>query len=242
MIARLYEILLREYGPQGWWPLTSMAGRPGFDDRGYHPGIFSWPRTPAQRFEIAMGAVLTQNTTWNNAEKALASLARAGVSTPTAVLGCTVARLASLVRSSGYHNQKARALRVLAGHFEGPPRLGARRPPDREELLGLWGIGEETADSILLYAFSRPVFVVDAYTRRVLVRIGLISGNERYAAIQAVFHEALPARPALFNEYHALIVAHAKARCRARPSCVDCPVPRCRERSRARTARGRTRS
>jgi endonuclease-3 related protein len=146
------------------------------------------------------------------------------------------------VRSSGYHNQKARALRGLAGFFEGPPRLRAGRPPVRGELLGLWGIGEETADSILLYAFSQPVFVVDAYTRRVLARIGLIRGTERYAAIQAAFHEELPAEPALFNEYHALIVAHAKAHCRARPSCGDCPVPRCRERSRASAVRRRVRS
>lgn len=226
VIARLYDILLREYGPQGWWPLTSMAGRPGFDDRGYHPGIFSCPRTPAQRFEIAMGAVLTQNTAWSNAEKALASLLGAGVSTPGAVLGCTAARLASLARSSGYHNQKARALRALAGCFEGPPRLHAGRPPHRGELLGLWGIGEETADSILLYAFSRPVFVVDAYTRRVLARIGLIRGTERYAAIQAIFHKALPAEAALFNEYHALIVAHAKEVCRPRPRCAGCCLRR----------------
>ncbi|MCX7038886.1 MAG: helix-hairpin-helix domain-containing protein [Spirochaetes bacterium] len=227
MIARLYPLLLRAYGPQGWWPLASMAGHRGFDSRGYHPGSFSFPRTPAQRFEIAVGAVLTQNTSWGNVEKALAALASAGVRTPADLLGCTGERLAGLVRSSGYHNQKARTLRVLSVFFQAPASLRAASPPARDELLSLRGIGEETADSILLYAFGRPVFIVDAYTRRLLQRIGVIGGRESCREIQALFSDALPRAHELFNEYHALIVAHAKARCRARPVCEGCPVPRC---------------
>lgn len=231
MIASLYPLLLRTYGPQGWWPLTSMAGRRGFDDRGYHPGSFSYPRTPGQRFEIAVGAVLTQNTAWANVEKALAALHSAGVRTPRAVLDSTVERVAGLARSSGYHNQKAKTLRVLSELFQTSARRRAAGWPDRDELLSLRGIGDETADSILLYAFGRPVFVVDAYTRRVLQRIGTIEGKESYREIQALFHDALTTDPEVFNEYHALIVAHAKARCRARQACEGCPVPRCRSRT-----------
>jgi endonuclease III related protein len=232
VIRRLYGVLLREYGPQGWWPLTSLAGRPGFDGRGYHPGVFSYPRAPAQRFEIVVGAVLTQNTAWANVEKALASLSAAGVRTPGHLLSRAPARLSALVRSSGYHNQKARTLRVVARFFHPPGRLRAGKAPGRDELLALRGIGEETADSILLYAFGEPVFVVDAYTRRLLSRLGIAGGGERYGAIQEIFHRALPRDPVLFGEYHALIVAHAKARCRVRPLCGSCPVPRCPARGR----------
>jgi endonuclease III related protein len=227
VIGRLYGTLLREYGPQGWWPLTSLAGRPGFDSRGYHPGQGLYAHTPGQRFEIALGAVLTQNTAWSNVEKALRSLFAAGVRSPKAVLGCTQDGLAALVRSSGYHNQKARTLRVLAGFFEAPARLRAGRPPGRDDLLALRGIGEETADSIALYAFGQPVFVVDAYTRRVLARLGIAMEGDGTGAIQRIFHEALPADPELFGEYHALIVAHARAHCRSRPLCAGCPVRRC---------------
>jgi len=231
VIAQLYPLLLGAYGPQGWWPLTSMAGRRGFDSRGYHPGGFSFPLAPGQRFEIAVGAVLTQNTSWGNAEKALAALFSASeVRAPRDLLACSVERLAGLVRSSGYHNQKARTLRVLSEFFQAPANLRASSPPARDELLSLRGIGEETADSILLYAFSQPVFVVDAYTRRLLQRIGAIGGRESYREIQALFHDALPQEHELFNEYHALIVAHAKARCRAQPACEGCPVLRCRAR------------
>lgn len=227
MIRLLYRVLLREYGPQGWWPLASLAGRPGFDARGYHPGDPSYPRTPAQRFEVAVGAVLTQHTAWANVEKALASLAAAGVRTPRDVLARTPARLARLVRSSGSHNQKARTLRVIARFFSVPGRLRADSAPTRDELLALRGIGEETADSILLYAFARPVFVVDAYARRLLSRLGVVGGTERTATIQEVLLRTLPRDPAQLAEYHALLVAHAKARCRKRPLCAGCPVPRC---------------
>jgi endonuclease-3 related protein len=227
VIARLFEVLLAAYGAQGWWPLISRADCRGFDGQGYHPNAHPWPRTTAQRFEIAMGAVLTQNTSWTNAEKALAELFAAGVRTPGDVLSCSVVRLAGLVRSSGYHNQKSSTLKALAGFFSAARGLHAGNPPRREELLALRGVGSETADSIMLYAFGSPVFVVDAYTRRLLSRVGIGGGGEGYGEIQALFHRALPADPVLFGEYHALIVAHAKARCRARPLCEGCPVTRC---------------
>ncbi len=222
-IRGLYGILLSAYGPQGWWPSAWRAGRRGFDARGYHPGRFDLPRGAEGRFEIAMGAVLTQNTAWTNVEKAMDRLKAAGVTSAEAVQGTPVRRLASLIRASGYYNQKAKKLKAIAALFVGH-RGGA---PSRETLLSVWGVGEETADSILLYAYARPVFVVDAYARRLLQRLAVISGGERYGEIQRIFHEALPPRSELFNEYHALIVEHAKRRCRAKPLCAGCPVTVC---------------
>lgn len=226
----LRDALLDAYGPQGWWPLASMAGRRGFDGRGYHPGTHAWPRTPLQRFEIAVGAVLTQNTAWTNVEKALSSLAAAGVRLPADILALPQADLAVLIRSAGYHNQKARSLAALAEFFRPPRALHAQCAPRREVLLSVRGVGQETADSILLYAFGEPFFVVDAYTRRLLSRIGVIEGGERYGEIQDLFHRSLPRDAALYGELHALIVRHAKVRCRTRPSCQGCPVSRCRAR------------
>jgi endonuclease-3 related protein len=223
----LYEQILGAYGRRGWWPIPGSAGRRGFDSLGYHPGDFRAPRLPAGRFEVIMGAVLTQNTAWTNAAAALARLRDAGVRRPADVLALTPRRLAGLIRSSGYFNQKAKKLKAIASLFSGPGALTPAGAPSRETLLSEWGIGPETADSILLYAFQMPVFVIDAYTRRVLSRIGLIEGGESYDEIQALFHASMERNPALYNEYHALIVQHAKRLCRARPECAPCPVKRC---------------
>jgi endonuclease III related protein len=185
------------------------------------------PRRPADRFEVVIGAVLTQNTAWTNVEKSLSALRDAGIRTPSDILSVPPHRLGLLIRSSGYFNQKARKLRGIAALFAAPGALGPRRIPSREMLLSVWGVGPETADSILLYAFHLPAFVVDAYTRRILSRIGLIEGTEPYDGIQDLFPAALGQDAALFNEYHALIVAHAKEHCRAHRSCPGCPVSRC---------------
>jgi endonuclease-3 related protein len=225
ILTRLYDLLLAAYGRQGWWPSAWSAGRRGFDPRGYHPGRFDFPGTAAQRFEIAIGAVLTQNTAWTNVEKALEKLFEAGITSPRSVLATPVRRLAVLITPSGYYNQKAKKLGALAELFLEAKKAG--RPPTRDELLSVWGVGEETADSILLYAYARPAFVVDAYTRRLLERLGLLRGGESYPEIQEIFHAALPAQPELFNEYHALIVEHAKRRCRTKPLCAGCPVTVC---------------
>ena len=219
-VRALYRRLVSAYGPQGWWPVHG----------GYHPGDYDTPATPAARFEVIMGAVLTQNTAWTNAAAALAELRGAGIRLPSHVLAAPRARLARLVRSSGYFNEKARKLAEVAGFFSRRGALGSAAAPARDHLLSLWGVGPETADSILLYAFQRPVFVVDAYTRRILARIGLIEGREPYDEIQAVFHRSLRHRVPLFNEYHALIVEHAKRHCAARPACEGCPVTSCRYR------------
>jgi len=228
-IEALYAQLLFAYGPQGWWPLPSKAGKRGFDARGYHPGAYGQPRTAEDRFEIVMGAILTQSSAWTNAETALVLLREAGIRLPADVRSCPQGRLARLIRSSGYYNQKARKLKEVAALFQSARSLAAGGAPSREELLSCWGIGPETADSILLYAFRMPFFVVDAYTRRLLGRMGLITGaaQQGYDDIQRIFLEALPRTHELFNEYHALIVEHAKQHCRAKPLCDGCPVLVC---------------
>lgn len=223
-LGSLYAALLAAYGPQGWWPLPSRAGRRGFDGRGYHPGDYASPSDPRGRFEVALGAVLTQNTAWTNAERALASLAAAGIGLPADIASRDARTIARLVRSSGSYTVKARKLRCLASFFAA---RGLARAPDRDDLLSVWGVGPETADSILLYAFHEPVFVVDAYTRRLLARRGIIGGAEPYADVQDRFHRALGRDADRCNEYHALIVRHAKEHCRARPACRGCPLPGC---------------
>ena len=233
-LESLYSQLLGEYGPQGWWPTPSRAGSRGFTDRGYHPGEYDHPRSAAGRFEIILGAVLTQNTAWTNVEQALQRLRGARIVRPADVLAAPGPGLARLIRPSGYFNQKAKKLKGIAALFSSPRSLTVGGAPSREALLSQWGVGPETADSILLYAFRVPVFVVDAYTRRLLQRVGLADGTEGYDALQVLFHGALESRHQLYNEFHALIVHHAKIHCRATPVCDGCPVQRCRYRDSAR--------
>ncbi|MDD3643496.1 MAG: endonuclease [Candidatus Krumholzibacteria bacterium] len=209
-IRDIYRDLFSAYGPRGWWPLTRR--------RGARPEYRGGPRNRRQRFEVAAGAVLTQNTTWSNAARAVTALSCEGLLDPAAMAAAPRERIAALIRPSGYYNQKARRLQALAAWFE----EGA--VPDRGGLLRLHGIGPETADSILLYGFNMPFFVVDAYTRRVFSRLGLLGGEEPYERIRALFESSLEADPAVFNEYHALIVEHAKRRCARRPICEGCPL------------------
>ena len=220
----VYTSLLKAYGPQGWWPLPSKAGRRGFDSRGYHSGSYRLPGTAAGKFEVILGAILTQNTAWTNAEIALTRLRSEGLKVPEHFVMTPTTRLARHIRSSGYFNQKARKLKVVAKAFSAPGALGLSSAPSRQQLLALWGVGRETADSILLYAFGRPVFVIDAYTKRLFTRLGVFRGTEGYEAMQEEFHRGLPTSSKLFNEMHALIVEHAKRHCRSRPLCSGCPV------------------
>ncbi|MGA2975702.1 MAG: endonuclease [Spirochaetia bacterium] len=177
-----------------------------------------------------LGAILTQNTAWTNVETALARLRRAGIVLPRDVLAIGRGGLAGLIRSSGYFNQKARKLAAVASLLASPGALTLNSAPSRETLLSQWGIGPETADSILLYAFHVPVFVIDAYTRRILSRIGLVDAGASYEHLQDLFHVSLPPDTTLFNEYHALLVRHAKEFCMRSPQCTGCPVGSCRYR------------
>jgi len=211
---RLIEIhgkLLKSFGAQNWWPMQ----------RGFSP----------PEWEVYVGAVLTQNTAWRNVEKALANLREAGVTSRSDIAKANQRRLAALLRPAGYYNQKARKLKILAS-FSGEP--------SRESLLGLWGIGPETADSILLYALNRPFFVIDAYTKRVFARLGIdAEGYSRqnggknpneYDAWQQFFESNLPKDAGLYKEFHALIVELAKRHCKKMPVCAGCPLgKRCRK-------------
>ncbi|MFQ5462067.1 MAG: endonuclease III domain-containing protein [Phycisphaerae bacterium] len=197
--------LLRTYGPQHWWPAKTAT-------------------------EVVIGAILTQNTAWTNVERAISNLQRVNALSWQKLDEMPEPALAELIRPSGTFRVKARRIKafvsVLVERFDGS--LAAMLSGDltiaRAGLLEINGIGPETADAILLYAGHRPVFVVDAYTRRILRRHGLIEDAARYAEIQSLFHEALPADVPLFNEYHALLVHLGKRHCRAQALCTDCPL------------------
>ncbi len=204
-LRRVYRLLLARNGHAGWWPGESP-------------------------FEVCVGAILVQNTSWSNVERALSRLRSRGLLEFAPLHRLSAARLAALIRPSGYFRVKARRLRAfldfLAARYGG--RVEAMRGEEplelRRALLGVPGIGRETADSIALYAAGLPLFVVDAYTRRVFGRLGLVSGDEPYDDLQRFFTLRLPADTALFNDFHAQVVLLAKDVCRKRPRCMICPL------------------
>ena len=204
-LKAIYNKLYFFYGPQHWWP----------------------GETP---FEIAVGAILTQNTNWINVEKAIANLRSNGVLSAKALHELHLTELASLIRPSGYYNLKAKRLRALIDflmdRYEGSLRQMQKGETGtlRTELLSVNGIGQETADSILLYALDKPVFVIDAYTKRVLSRHGIMEINGSYQEYQEIFHRVFVEDVRLFNEYHALLVRLGKDYCRPQPRCSDCPL------------------
>ena len=201
-----FQTLSRALGPMGWWPA----------------------RTP---FEVIVGAILTQNTAWGNVERAIENLRRARLLTPGAIERVSSARLARLVRPSGYFRQKAKKLKAfvhfLRQRYGGSLARMFRRPTAelRAQLLAVHGIGPETADSILLYAGGHPVFVVDAYTHRILGRHHLTDGKPDYEAVRSLMESHLAGDAALYNEFHALLVNVGKNWCRKRePRCGECPL------------------
>lgn len=204
-LLSIYRRLLAVHGPRHWWPAES-------------------------RFEVLVGAVLTQNTAWSNVEKAIGNLKHAGLLSLDGLLGQAPDELAALIRPAGYFNVKAARLgnlcRFLRRHGDIDGLAGLDTALLRQRLLGVNGVGPETADDILLYAFERPVFVIDAYTRRILSRYGLIAGDEPYESLRLGIQEALPEDVELFNEYHALIVHHSKYFCKVKALCTGCPLGR----------------
>jgi endonuclease-3 related protein len=207
-LPQYFDALFRAYGEQHWWP----------------------GQTP---FEIIVGAILVQNTSWVNVERAIANLRQEKLLTPSAMENAPQPKLGRLIRSSGYFRQKARKLKAFVKFLRrehGGSLPAMFRTPTaelREQLLSVHGIGPETADSILLYAGNHPVFVVDAYTRRILQRHGLATGKESYEEIRGRFEKSLSNDPQLFNEFHALIVHTGKNYCRTRaPLCSQCALQR----------------
>jgi endonuclease-3 related protein len=203
----VYHVLLDYYGEQAWWPA---------DDE----------------FEVMVGAILTQNTAWSNVENAIANLKQQDACNPERLANIPLDQLAGLIRPSGYFNQKAQRLKNFASWYQQQgsyATLAAFSLPElRSRLLRLKGIGDETADDIVLYAFHKPSFVIDAYTRRIFSRLGLLQEKGPYAKLQKSFHDELSAETALFQQFHALVVAHAKRHCSKKPSCDGCPlIARC---------------
>lgn len=212
-IAQLYASLLDHYGPQGWWPLLRHPAATAFTADGYHPGTYDVPCTQDDRFEVACGAILTQHTAWTHAERALRCLLAETALAPEALLALRPATLAGLVRSAGHPSAKARALQNCARLFL---TLGGQAP-GRGALLGLWGIGPETADCIRLYAYHQPEVVLDAYTRRILAHLRLVPLTAEADAVRRLCHRALPDGVPARQEFHALMVAHGKRHYRRAP-------------------------
>lgn len=203
LLQDIYRRLLARYGPQHWWPAE-------------------------EPFEVIVGAILTQSAAWGNVEKAIVNLKKANSLSPKALRRLPTPKLAHLVHPCGYYNAKARKLKSFAdwlgSHYDDDlKRLFAGGVEDlRQQLLSTHGIGEETADSIILYAAGKPVFVIDAYTRRIISRLGLAPAQNGYDAYQALFMQNLSPDVKIFNEYHALLVCLGKDVCRPRPLCPGC--------------------
>jgi endonuclease-3 related protein len=226
-IRRLYKVLLKYYGPQGWWPLRSrrigsggnITGSFGFSSGGYHPGI-NYELSGSDIFEIAAGAILTQNTSWNNAASALDQLISRNLLSCEKIQKTEFDELAELIKSSGYYNQKAAKLKTIAGFLLDNPE------PSRDELLSLNGIGPETADVIMLYAFNKPHFIVDTYTRRIFSRVSGLDDitNASYKNLQKAIEDVFYGDFCNYQEYHALLVIHAKKFCLKDSKCTACPA------------------
>ncbi len=203
-LLEIYNRLFTHFGPQHWWPAET-------------------------EYEMIIGAILTQSAAWTNVEKGLANLKKVGAISPQSLRQMPQNDLAGLIHSCGYYNAKAVKLKAFAEWFhnrfgDSLEKMFAEDTLSlREELLGVHGVGEETADSILLYAGKKPIFVIDAYTRRIIDRLDLKPCGEKYRDYQKIFMDNLPSEAPLFNEYHALLVALGKYHClKTSPSCEDC--------------------
>jgi len=222
-LPRLYERLMAHFGPRRWWPVTPETGG--------EPLYSGGPRTDAQRLEVILGAILAQNTAWRGAARAVTNLYDAGLVDFGRLLETPPEVLAPLLRPSGYFNQKAKKIKALLAALHARYGLNwqtiRREPVERLRpfLLEISGIGPETADCIVLYAAGQPTFVIDAYTRRLMYRLGLAPENATYAELKARFEAACELEVNLYQEYHALLDRQCVVYCRKRdPLCGECPL------------------
>ncbi|MBI5636089.1 endonuclease III domain-containing protein [Candidatus Micrarchaeota archaeon] len=195
-INSIYGKLLQHYGAQGWWPISGE----------YRKNDFSTPRNEEEQLEVCFGAILAQGINWQAAQKAVFNLSKLNALDLSAFEKLGEEKIREAVKPAGYFNQKARKLLEFSEFYSSLQG----KTPSREELLGVWGVGEETADSILLYAYRQPQFVVDAYAKRIFCKLGLIDENASYAQVKKLLEDNLPLDYKLFNEFHALLVEHAK--------------------------------
>ena len=206
IIYDIYKILLNYYGHQNWWPAET-------------------------RYEVVVGAILTQNTSWKNVEKAINNLKNENLLDEEKILNVDEDKLKELIKPAGFYNLKAKRLKNVTkfivdnyGNTEEMAKTDKDTLTLRTELLSINGVGKETADSILLYALDRESFVVDAYTKRMFSRLGIINEKAKYDEIKEIFEKSLPKDLELYKEYHALIVEHCKKFCRKKPLCDNCPI------------------
>jgi endonuclease-3 related protein len=204
-LTEMFHLLLAHFGPQNWWPAETAL-------------------------EVMIGAILTQNTNWANVEKAISNLKDKGLVSLERLVSVSIEDLAKEIRPAGYYNIKAKRLKNLinfiADQYDGDLSHFLQEETEalRKGLLSVNGVGHETADSIILYAANRPLFVVDAYTHRILSRHGMAGEETTYYEMQALFMDHLPEDASFFNEFHALIVLTGKNYCRKNPLCSDCPL------------------
>ena len=216
-IKLIYTKLYNHYGPQGWWPLLSRDNTTKEVRMVNHPLNYDLPKTRNETYEIILGTILTQNTAWNSAEIALRNLKDLNAINPEHLLDLDSETFKQAIRSAGFLNQKSVYIKEVTKFYIGLEG----KIPTRKELLEVKGVGNETADSILLYAFKQPEFVVDTYTKRIFSQMGLIDYNDNYNKIKTLFETQLPCDMIIYNEYHALIVAHAKRYYSRKPYGVD---------------------
>ncbi len=223
LIKKIYDGLFSHFGPQNWWPVTKNKDTAPK----YHQNI---NLNEKQKLEICFGAILTQNTNWKNVEKAIVQLNKNQLINIDKIIKIDDKKLAEIIKSSGYHNQKAKKLKnfclFLMNNYNGNiKRLFSNNIGQlRKELLSVNGIGPETADSIILYAAKKPIFVIDAYTKRIYSRIFNIKKELGYDELQQIFMKKLDKDEKLFNEYHTLLVELGKNICKKKPLCNQCPI------------------
>lgn len=221
-IKQIYSELYRSYGSQGWWPLIEFKGNNPTKTgsiHGYHPNNYEVPSSRNQIYQVCLGAILTQSTSWVSVEKALLNLQKLNAIDPERLMKLSDRQLKEAIKPAGYFNQKSKKLRVFTDFF-----LTLNNIPKRQELLAIWGIGRETADSILLYGFKIPTFVIDAYTRRIFTNLGYINEKADYDEIKALFEDNLKRDLVIYQEYHALLVEHAKRYYSKKADHKNCPL------------------
>ena len=222
-IKAIYDRLYSLYGPQGWWPLINHAGANPTKTgaiNGYHPGDYNLPSERNDIYEVIIGTILTQNTSWLSAEKALYNLNQLNVINPEKLLALEDDVLKSTIRPAGFMNQKAKYIKDVTEFFISLDG----KTPTRKEIISVKGVGNETADSVLLYAYKKPEFVIDTYTKRMMLQMGLVDEKMRYIGMKKLFESSLPEDVAIYQEYHALIVEHAKRYYSKKPYAVNDPV------------------